>query len=104
VRNPAEAYNLKDVEWVIEGSEKHVRTPVASVNSSWNTSDNQPQLSVPNRLNCENKYLDVVDEVELLKSDLDAVSRDLDRLSKGNNVELHATFDKFGENGEYSTS
>jgi hypothetical protein len=25
------------------------------------------------------------------------VSRDLDRLSKGQNVELHATFDKFGK-------
>jgi hypothetical protein len=24
VRNPTEAYNLRDVEWVIEGSEKHV--------------------------------------------------------------------------------
>jgi hypothetical protein len=43
------------------------------------------------------KYLDVVDEVEILKNDLDAVSKDLDRLSKGNNVELHATFDKFGK-------
>jgi hypothetical protein len=43
------------------------------------------------------KYLDVVDEVEILKHDLDAVSKDLDRLSKGNNVELHATFDKFGK-------
>jgi len=39
----------------------------------------------------------VVDEVEILKNDLDAVSKDLDRLSKGNNVELHATFDKFGK-------
>lgn len=45
----------------------------------------------------KNKYLDVVDEVEVLKNDLDAVSKDLDRLSKGNNVELHATFDKFGK-------
>jgi hypothetical protein len=45
----------------------------------------------------KNKYLDVVDEVELLKNDLDAVSKDLDRLSRGNNVELHATFDKFGK-------
>ena len=43
------------------------------------------------------KYLDVVDEVEVLRNDLDAVSRDLDRLSKGQNVELHATFDKFGK-------
>ena len=33
----------------------------------------------------------------MLKNDLDAVSKDLDRLSKGNNVELHATFDKFGK-------
>lgn len=39
----------------------------------------------------------MVDEVEVLKNDLDAVSKDLDRLSKGNNVELHATFDKFGK-------
>ena len=38
-----------------------------------------------------------MDEVEVLKNDLDAVSRDLDRLSKGQNVELHATFDKFGK-------
>ena len=45
----------------------------------------------------KSKYLDVVDEVEVLKNDLDAVSKDLDRLSKGNNVELHATFDKFGK-------
>jgi hypothetical protein len=35
--------------------------------------------------------------VEILKTDLDAVSRDLDRLSRGQNVELHATFDKFGK-------
>lgn len=33
----------------------------------------------------------------MLKSDLDAVSNDLDRLSRGQNVELHATFDKFGK-------
>jgi hypothetical protein len=43
------------------------------------------------------KYLDVVDEVEILKNDLDAVSKDLDRLSRGQGVELHATFDKFGK-------
>ena len=49
------------------------------------------------RSDLRNKYLDVVDEVELLKNDLDAVSQDLDRLSRGNNVELHATFDKFGK-------
>ena len=42
------------------------------------------------------KYLHVVDEVEVLKSDFDAVSRDLDQLSKGQDVELHATFNKFG--------
>jgi hypothetical protein len=42
------------------------------------------------------KYLDVVDEVEVLKSDFDAVSRDLEQLSKGQDVELHATFNKFG--------
>ena len=49
------------------------------------------------RSELKSKYLDVVDEVELLKSDLDAVSNDLDRLSRGQNVELHATFDKFGK-------
>ena len=43
------------------------------------------------------KYQDVVDEVEILKNDLDAVSRDLERLSKGQDVELHATFNKFGK-------
>ena len=43
------------------------------------------------------KYLDVVDEVEVLKDDLDAVSRDLDRLASGRGVELHATVDKFGK-------
>ena len=43
------------------------------------------------------KYLDVVDEVELLKEDLDAVSRDLDKLSSGGGAELHATIDKFGK-------
>jgi len=43
------------------------------------------------------KYLDVVDEVELLKDDLDAVSRDLDRLASGRGIELHATIDKFGK-------
>jgi hypothetical protein len=43
------------------------------------------------------KYLDVVDEVEFLKDDLDAVSRDLDRLANGGAVELHATVDKFGK-------
>lgn len=43
------------------------------------------------------KYLDVVDEVEVLKSDFDAVSRDLEQLSKGQDVELHATFNKFGK-------
>jgi hypothetical protein len=43
------------------------------------------------------KYEDVVDEVEVLKADLDAVSKDLERLSKGVGVELHATFDKFGK-------
>ena len=32
----------------------------------------------------------------MLKEDFDAVARDLDRLSKGKGVELHATFDKFG--------
>jgi hypothetical protein len=45
------------------------------------------------------KYLDVVDEVENLKNDLDAVSRDLDQISKGHDVELHATFNKFGRTG-----
>jgi hypothetical protein len=43
------------------------------------------------------KYLDVVDEVENLKNDLDAVSRDLDQIAKGKDVELHATFNKFGK-------
>jgi hypothetical protein len=43
------------------------------------------------------KYLDVVDEVEILKSDFDAVSKDLENLSKGQDVELHATFNKFGK-------
>jgi len=43
------------------------------------------------------KYLDVVDEVEVLKSDFDAVSRDLEQLSKGQDLELHATFNKFGK-------
>ena len=33
----------------------------------------------------------------MLKNDLDAVSNDLDRLSRGQDVELHATFDKFGK-------
>jgi hypothetical protein len=34
----------------------------------------------------------------MLKNDLDAVSKDLDRLSKGGqSLELHATFDKFGK-------
>lgn len=49
------------------------------------------------RSELRSKYLDVVDEVEILKQDLDTISRDLDRLSKGQNVELHATFDKFGK-------
>jgi len=43
------------------------------------------------------KYLDVVDEVEILKSDLDNVTRDLDRLSRGQGAELHATVTKFGK-------
>lgn len=43
------------------------------------------------------KYLDVVDEVEILKADLDAVSRDLERLANGQTAELHATFNKFGK-------
>jgi hypothetical protein len=43
------------------------------------------------------KYLEVVDEVELLKEDLDAVSRDLDHLSNGKGAEIHATIDKFGK-------
>ena len=34
-----------------------------------------------------NTYLDVVDEVELLKEDPDAVSRDLDWLSSGRGAE-----------------
>ena len=33
----------------------------------------------------------------MLKTDLDAVSKDLERLSKGQDVELHATFNKFGK-------
>jgi hypothetical protein len=49
------------------------------------------------RSELKRKYLDVVDEVEILKNDLDTVSRDLDRLSRGQNVELHATFGKFGK-------
>lgn len=48
------------------------------------------------RSELKRKYLDVVDEVEILKNDLDTVSRDLDRISRGQNVELHATFNKFG--------
>jgi len=32
----------------------------------------------------------------MLKEDFDAVAKDLDRLSRGQGVELHATFDKFG--------
>jgi hypothetical protein len=43
------------------------------------------------------KYLDVVDEVENLKHHLDAVSRDLEQIAKGSDVELHATFNKFGK-------
>jgi hypothetical protein len=43
------------------------------------------------------KYLEVVDEVELLKEDLDAVSRDLDHLSNGKGAEIHATIDRFGK-------
>jgi len=43
------------------------------------------------------KYQDIVDEVEILKNDLDTVSRDLERLSKRQDVELHATFNKFGK-------
>jgi hypothetical protein len=43
------------------------------------------------------KYLDVVDEVEILKNDLDNVSRDLERLANGQSAELHATFNKFGK-------
>jgi hypothetical protein len=43
------------------------------------------------------RYLDVVDEVELLKEDLDAVSRDLDHLSNGKGAEIHATIDRFGK-------
>jgi alanyl-tRNA synthetase len=49
------------------------------------------------RSELKRNYLDVVDEVENLKSDLDAVSKDLDRLSRGQGVELHATIDKFGK-------
>lgn len=43
------------------------------------------------------KYLDVVDEVEILKNDLDTVSKDLERFANGQNAELHATFNKFGK-------
>ena len=35
--------------------------------------------------------------MEILKSDFDAVSQDLENLSKGQDVELHATFNKFGK-------
>jgi hypothetical protein len=35
--------------------------------------------------------------VEILKTDLDTVLKDLERLSKGQDVELHATFNKFGK-------
>ena|ERR1700721_3011350 len=31
IRNPAEAYTLKDVDWVIEGSEKHVIPCLSSI-------------------------------------------------------------------------
>lgn len=49
------------------------------------------------RSEMKRKYLDVVDEVEILKKDLDTVSRDLERLANGQSAELHATFSKFGK-------
>jgi hypothetical protein len=42
IRNPAEAYKLKDVEWVIQGSEEHVRSPLFSlVDYSFDIFENQ---------------------------------------------------------------
>ena len=49
------------------------------------------------RSQMKQRYADVVDEVEILKADLDVVSRDLERLARGQDAELHATFTKFGK-------
>jgi hypothetical protein len=48
------------------------------------------------RSKLKQRYPDIIDEVEILKGDLDVVSRDLERLARGQDAELHATFTKFG--------